>query len=162
MLTWVIEDREWIDGELVSRNFFVIRTQTNDIYYFGEDVDFDEEGEIVAHDGAWRAGVDEATAGNLMPGTLLAGSRFYQESAPDIAEDRAEFTGYVNMALGDLLYQGVAVMHETSSLDSPCAFSDFYYAAGIGMIKGGDERELIEAGFIFRLPPHLPFKNAPR
>jgi len=38
--TRVVEEREWVDGELVevSRNFFARCKQTNDVYYFGEDV----------------------------------------------------------------------------------------------------------------------------
>ena len=39
--TRVVEEREWVDDELeeVSRNFFARCTETNDVFYFGEDVD---------------------------------------------------------------------------------------------------------------------------
>jgi hypothetical protein len=44
--TRVVEEWEWVDGVLVevSRNFFARCKETNDIYYFGEDVDICEAG----------------------------------------------------------------------------------------------------------------------
>ena len=54
----MVEERETEDGELVevSRNFFAICEETNSVFYFGEEVDDDEDGEIVGHEGAWLAG----------------------------------------------------------------------------------------------------------
>jgi len=158
--TRVIEEREFIDGELyeVSRNFFAICSRTNDIYYFGEDVDFYEDGEIVGHDGAWRAGVDGATPGVIMPGTPLIGARFHQEFAPDIAEDRAEIVAVGPQTLGDDTFEDVVVMIETSPLDGPCDYSIKYFAKGLGMIRD-DDLEIVEAGFVFRLPPNYGFKQ---
>ncbi|MBK8974386.1 MAG: PepSY domain-containing protein [Planctomycetes bacterium] len=90
--TRVVEERETRNGELeeVSRNFFAISNRTNDVYYFGEEVDIYEDGEIVRHEGAWLAGVDGARFGLMMPGTPLLGARYYQEIAPGVAMDRAE------------------------------------------------------------------------
>lgn len=89
--TRVVEEREWEEGELVevSRNWFAICRETSDVYYFGEEVDIYEDGEIVSHDGAWRAGEEGALPGIIMPGTFLLGSKYYQELAPDVALDRA-------------------------------------------------------------------------
>src|SRR5262245_6221396 len=63
--TRVVEEREFEDDELVevSRNFFAICKRTNDVFYFGEDVDIYEDGEIVSHESAWRAGEDGAQPG---------------------------------------------------------------------------------------------------
>lgn len=90
--TRVVQERESVDGELVeiSRNFFAQCNRTNDIYYFGEEVDIYEDGEIVSHDGAWEAGKNGAVPGIIMPGTFLLGSRYFQERAPGVALDRAE------------------------------------------------------------------------
>ena len=46
VVTRVVEERESIDGELyeVSRNFFATCRETGDVWYFGEDVDFYEDG----------------------------------------------------------------------------------------------------------------------
>lgn len=158
--TRVIEEREYIDGELyeVSRNFFAICGRTNDIYYFGEDVDFYEDGEIVNHAGAWRAGVDGAVAGIIFPGTVMVGARFFQEVAPDIAEDRAEVMEIGTKTVGDQTFENVVVFKETSPLDDPCDFSTKYFAPGIGLIKD-DDLEFVEAGYVFETRPAFPFKQ---
>jgi hypothetical protein len=86
----VVEERESEDGELVevSRNWFARCVETSDIYYFGEDVDDYEDGEIVSHDGEWIAGENDALPGIIMPGTFLLGAKYYQEIAPGVAMDR--------------------------------------------------------------------------
>ncbi|HAX61078.1 MAG TPA: hypothetical protein DCX95_00745, partial [Elusimicrobia bacterium] len=88
----VVEEKESKNGELVevSRNFFAISKKTNNVYYFGEDVDIYSKGKIVSHDGAWLAGTNGAKFGLIMPGSILLGARYYQEVAPDVAMDRAE------------------------------------------------------------------------
>ena len=90
--TRVVEEREWKDGEIieVSRNFFAICPSTNDVFYFGEEVDDYEDGEVVRHSGAWLAGENGAKAGLIMPRDPAVGMRYYQEIAPDVALDRAE------------------------------------------------------------------------
>jgi len=94
----VVEEVETEDGELVevSRNWFARCAETSDIYYFGEDVDDYEDGEIVGHEGAWRAGVAGAQPGIIMPGTFLLGAKYFQEIAPGVAEDRSR---HVDMGL---------------------------------------------------------------
>ena len=94
--TRVIEERETADGELaeVSRNFFATCLPAGDVYYFGEDVEDYEDGEVVGSEGAWLAGVDNAQPGIIMPNNArLLGSRYLQEVAPDVALDRAEHVG---------------------------------------------------------------------
>jgi len=159
--TRVVEEVEYIDGELyeVSRNFFAICLTTNDIYYFGEDVDFYEDGEIVDHHGAWRAGVDGAKPGITFPGTPMIGARFYQEVAPDIAEDRTEITDLVSYEVDGEVFHNVIVLLDSNPLDEdPCSLETKMYAPGIGLIVDG-ELELVEAGFIFEVPPYINFKN---
>jgi hypothetical protein len=93
--TRVFEERESEDGELVeiSRNFMAYCRETGDVWYFGEDVDIYEDGEVVSHDGAWRAGIDGAEPGIIMPGNPLIGARYAEEHAPGVAEDQAEIVG---------------------------------------------------------------------
>ena len=70
----VVEERESEDGELVevSRNWFARCVETGDIFYFGEEVDDYEDGEIVGHEGGWQAGKNGAVPGIIMPGTFLS------------------------------------------------------------------------------------------
>ncbi len=146
--TRVVEEREWADGELieVSRNFFARCKRTNDIYYFGEDVDIYEDGEIVSHEGAWRAGVDGALPGLIMPGSFLLGSRYFQELAPEVALDRAE-----NVEMGLTMktlagtFEDCVVVFEDSALE-PDADSEKIYCPGVGLVLD-DELELIWYGW---------------
>ena len=47
--TRVVEEREAKNGKVieVSRNFFAISQRTNDVFYFGEEVDMYKDGKIV-------------------------------------------------------------------------------------------------------------------
>ena len=158
--TRIIEEVEFIDGELyeISRNFFAICAHTNDIYYFGEEVDFYEDGEIIGHEGAWLVGEDGATPGILIPGTVLVGSRYMQEVSPGNAEDRAEIAEVTDVELDGVVYEDALILLEGSPLSSPCDVEEKVYAKGIGNIVD-EELELVEFGFIFKLPPNVPFKQ---
>lgn len=139
----VVEEREWEDDELieVSRNWFARCMQTGDIFYFGEDVDIYEDGEIVSHDGAWRAGVDDAQPGLIMPATYLLEAKYYQEIAPGVAEDRAEHVG-MDLEIGD--FEGCVAVLETSELDAG-AESLKFYCPGVGLVID-DVLALVEYG----------------
>ena len=68
-------------GELIeiTNDWFSICTQTNSVFYFGEDVDNYEDGKLVDHEGSWQHGSNCARAGLMMPGIVLLGSRYYQD-----------------------------------------------------------------------------------
>lgn len=144
-MTRVVEERESVDGDLseVSRNFFAICEQTNDVFYFGEEVDLYEGGQIVGHGGAWEAGINGAAPGISMPGTFLLGSRYFQEIAPGVAMDRAE-----NVAMGLTLdvpagrFTRAVQVKETTPLE-PNAREFKFYAPGLGIIVD-DVLKLVE------------------
>lgn len=135
--TRIVEERETENGELVeiSRNYFAICSPSNDVYYFGEEVDNYENGEITSHVGAWQAGIDDARAGIIMPGKAEVGFKYYQEIAPGIAEDRAEI-----LSLNEILktpageFKNVLKTEETNPLN-PDEREFKYYAPGIGLIQ---------------------------
>src|SRR5262245_43586475 len=68
--TRVVEERETKAGKLseISRNYFAISKRTNNVFYFGEDVDIYEGGKVVGHAGAWLSGVNVARFGLFVPG----------------------------------------------------------------------------------------------
>jgi len=135
----VVEEREWVDGELVevSRNWFSRCRQTNDVFYFGEEVDFYEDGEIVGHGGEWQAGVDGAQPGIIIPARFLLGARYFQEQAPE-AMDRAEHVemGLTVRAAGRRFASCVGVV-ETSPLE-PGDESIKVYCPGVGLVVDND------------------------
>jgi hypothetical protein len=137
--TRVIEERELVDGELkeVSRNFFAVCEKTNDVYYFGEEVQIFEEDGTTSNEGAWRAGVDEAKPGIIMPGTFILGARYFQEQAQGVALDRAEHTEEglsVKTEAGE--FENCVKISETTELE-PGQTSEKTYCPEAGLVKDG-------------------------
>ena len=134
----VVEEKEWKDGELaeVSRNWFARCIETNDVFYFGESVDFYEDGRISGHGGSWQAGVNGAQPGIIIPARFLLGARYFQEIASeDEAMDRAENVemGLTVTAAGETFEDCVKV-RETSPLE-PGGESFKVYCPGVGMVQ---------------------------
>ena len=133
--TRVVEEKEWSNETLIERslNYFAICAPTNDVFYFGEDVDIFEDDGTVSHDGAWLAGRDGAKPGLIMPGRFLLGSRYYQEVAPGIALDRAEHVkSGLSVQTGEgRLSQCVKVI-ETTPLER--GESVKIYCRGVGLV----------------------------
>ena len=138
--TRVVEERESKGGELteISRNYFAIDRTNGDVYYFGENVDIYEAGEVVGHAGAWLSGVNGAKFGLALPGRPVLGDKHYQEVAPGQAMDRAEVVD-LDATLETPLetFTGVLDCRETTPLE-PGEVSHKWYAPGVGMI--GDDR----------------------
>jgi hypothetical protein len=137
--TRIVEERETEGGQLieVSRNYFAVDVATGDVYYFGEDVDMYKNGKVTGHEGAWLSGVDGAKFGLLVPGAPKPGERYYQESAPKVAMDRAEVvsvTEEVKVPAG--AFKNCLHTKESSALES--GTEDKYYAPGVGLIKDAE------------------------
>lgn len=104
-MTRVMEEREWVeefgeDPAEVSRNFVIMCPNTQDVFYFGEDVCLHEDDEdaleaplypghynceaidMLYGTGAWRAGLGDDEPGLLFPGgTFLLNAAYFQELA---------------------------------------------------------------------------------
>ena len=137
--TRVVEERETKKGQLVeiSRNYFAINRHTNDVYYFGEDVDIYKRGKVVSHEGAWLAGVNGARFGMMMPGSPILRQRFYQEVAPRVAMDRAEVVSLsetLKIPAGE--FKEVLKIVETNPLERGAAEAK-YYARDVGLLQDG-------------------------
>ena len=145
--TRIVEEREEVDGELVeiSRNFFTVCRPTDDVFYFGEEVDIYEDGEIVSHDGAWLAGKDGAQPGIIMPGRFLLGARYFNEVAPPVALDRAENAeDGLELATGAGNFEGCVLVVETTPLE-PGSEGEKVYCPEVGLTRD-NEVELVEFG----------------
>jgi len=146
--TRVVEERESAGGELieVSRNFFAFCPDNGSVFYFGEDVDLYEDGEVVGHGGSWRAGENGFRAGLMMPGLPLIGASYYQEIAPDVALDRARIVSTdstVQTPTGPV--EHCLVTEETSPLE-PNAREYKVYAPGKGLLRDGALWLVLRAG----------------
>ena len=137
--TRIVEERETQGGALaeISRNYLAIERSTNNVYYFGEDVDIYKAGKVVAHEGAWLHGSNKAKFGLMMPGAPVVGLRYYQELAPGVAMDRAQV-----VSLSERLttpagaFEKCLKTDETTPLE-PGTREFKLYAPGVGLIKDG-------------------------
>jgi hypothetical protein len=137
--TRVVEDREMKSGALVelTRDYYAIDSTTNDVYYFGEDVDVYKNGKVVGHEGSWLSGVKGAKFGLMMPGSPKAGHRFYQEQAPGVGMDRSEILA-VNEKVTTPAGTFDRCVHviETSPIEK--GLKDHkWYAPGVGQVRDG-------------------------
>lgn len=137
----IIREEERTDGELteISLNYFAQCRISGSVYYFGEDVDIYEAGQVVSHDGAWIAGQGLNEPGMIMPGNFVPGEVYFQEFAPGIAEDIAE-----NIAMSQMLstpagtFEEVIEIWEYTPLDPADEPSIKHYARGIGLLTDNE------------------------
>lgn len=138
--TRLVEERETHNGKLeeISRNYFAVCGPSNDVYYFGEEVDIYENGKLSGHEGAWLADSRGAKAGLFMGAKPQLGDRFYQEVAPEVAMDRVEVisnTESLKTPAGE--FHDCVKTEETTPIE-PNAKEYKVYAAGIGVIQDGE------------------------
>jgi hypothetical protein len=131
--TRVLVETEFEDDVLVeqSRNFYA-QAPDGTVCYFGEDVDIYEDGEIVSHDGAWRAGEDGNLPGIQMPGDPEIGMIFQQEFAPGIAEDQTEILAFgeqIDVPAG--MFSDTLTTEDCNPLDKTTDLK--FYVDGIGL-----------------------------
>ncbi|MEJ7728401.1 MAG: hypothetical protein WKG00_04220 [Polyangiaceae bacterium] len=126
------------DGALheIARNFFAALSDGT-ICYFGETVEFYEDGQVISTEGQWRAGEGGAKPGIFMPASHQVGMSYDQELAIGVSEDHA-----VIVSLGEAFtvpagtYTDTMDTEETSPLD-PGVVESKRYAAGVGLIVSG-------------------------
>jgi hypothetical protein len=168
-----MEEREWVDegeGEIlaeVSRNFVNQCSNTQDVYYWGEDVCVNEDSDdalaeepYVGHidcstidesltwgPGAWRAGIEGANPGILFPGgAFLIGARYYQEdadNAKDWAENAEMGLSIDNPDPADDEFEGCVGVLDRNLLEDPKSkeADEKIYCPDIGIVKD-EEMEL--------------------
>lgn len=131
------------DGELlIEQTFdFYAQDKSGNVWYMGEDVTnyhYDKKGNLIGTDSAsaWRAGVNGALPGYIMPTNLTTGFNYYQEHAPnDDALDQATNVAIVpSVTVAAGTFSNVLQVIETSEIDKS-ARGFKYYASGTGLIK---------------------------
>jgi hypothetical protein len=134
-------DRAFKNDVLMEDTFdYFAQDTAGNVWYFGEDVTnyrYDNAGNLIGTDSAsaWRAGVNGALPGFIMPADLTLGFNYLQEFA---AADKALDQG-TTIAIGKLIsigigdYSNVLQVLETSEL-IPDLREFKYYAPGQGLI----------------------------
>jgi len=105
------------------------------VFYFGEDSEEYEDGVVVSTDGSWRAGVDGAQVGILMPGTVLIEARHYQELAPDVAMDRSVIVSLDAEVTTPAGFFTDCLKTVDSNPLEPAEKDPKYFAPGVDLIK---------------------------
>ena len=134
-----VEHRETKNGKLaeVTRDYYAIDSLTNDVYYFGEEVDVIKDGKIVDHKGTWLAGKAGAKFGLMMPAAPKAGQKFYQELAPGVAMDRIEIVSVEEKLTTPAgAFEKCVHVKESSPLERLLHDSK-WYVARVGQVKDG-------------------------
>jgi Peptidase M10 serralysin C terminal len=130
----VVEDTVTVNGEILEHTVdFFAQNKNGDVWYFGEHTTEFENGHAV-HEGAWKSGVHDATAGIIMLASPDKGDAYQQENAPGVAEDMAEIVSL--KASGSTPYGSFSDMlkiAETTPLD-PGALEFKFYAEGVGLL----------------------------
>jgi len=142
--TRVVTETEYEDGELVevSWNWFA-QAPDGTVCYFGEGVDIYEDGEVISHDGAWRAGEDGALPGIIMPGDPQVGQVFYQEYYEGVAMDSSEIYAFgeeIDVPAGT--FDDTLTALDYNELEGECEGERKVYISGIGLAID-EEAELI-------------------
>jgi hypothetical protein len=88
--TTVIRDLLWEDGYLAERTWdWYAADNAGNVWYFGEATQtLDEQGNVTGTHGSWRAGVDGAVAGIIMPADPRVSDAYRQEFYEGEAEDQ--------------------------------------------------------------------------
>jgi len=149
VLTRVVEEKEWKDGKLyeIARNYFAMCPETKDVFYFGEEVEFYEDGKVVKRDGSWLAGVNGNKAGLMMPGTPKLNMKYYQELARGVAMDRAEIVSLSETCKTPAGNFSKCMKVKEGSAMNVLEYEYKYFAPGIGLV-GDQEVRLVKHGFI--------------
>jgi hypothetical protein len=141
--TRVVEETEWEDSNAngmiddgenlieISRNFFA-QTQDGTVCYFGEEVDIYEGGQVVSHEGAWRADESGNAPGIFMPANPQVGMAYQQEIAPGVAEDQATIVRRGSFTVLAGTFADTLTVRDFNPLDG--SRSTKVYAQGVGLI----------------------------
>ena len=121
--------------ELVERTFdYFGQSDEGTVYYFGEDVDDYENGEIVGHDGEWRYGRDTNKLGVLMPHNPKIGDTWKPEQVPGITQEDAKLVNKRDKkTIGGTTYEDVLRVREFQKPGNETEHK--LYARGVGNIS---------------------------
>jgi len=136
--THVLEAKELKDSKLyeIARNFYV-EAEDGTVCYFGEDVTFYENDKVINTNGTWRAGVDGAKPGVIMPANPTVDQAYFQENAPGVAQDMGRVVGTTGTTtFGGVAYNDVVTIKDGNPIDACETLEDKVYIPGIG--EAGD------------------------
>jgi hypothetical protein len=139
--TFKIRDRAFEGDRIVEDTFdYYAQDIDGNVWYFGEDVTnyvYDRDGDLIETNSSssWRAGVNDALPGYIMPANTSVDFNYYQEfAAADQALDEGTTVAVLpELVVGETTYSNVIQVLETSDLEKNSRTFK-YYAPGVGLI----------------------------
>jgi hypothetical protein len=140
----VVHDQVYLDGELTEDTLdWFAQDQDGNVWYMGEDSKELVGGVVVSTAGSWEGGVDGATPGIVMWGTIPdVGLTYRQEYYAGEAEDMATILATDEMA--DVpygMFSGCLKTGEFTPLEKD-TYEEKYYAPGIGDVLEVDQDDV--------------------
>ncbi|HVL47467.1 MAG TPA: hypothetical protein VM889_02825 [Candidatus Thermoplasmatota archaeon] len=130
----IVRETTVLEGEVVEvTQDWYAQDREGNVWYLGEDTLSFERRSTVSDAGSWEAGVANARAGIIMHATPPANGSYYQEYAPNVAEDIARDVAAnhtLEVPFGN--FTDVLVVRETDPLDGDVEWA--YYAPDVGLI----------------------------
>lgn len=131
----VMEVTELRNGELIeiTRDYHA-QHRDGSVWYFGENVDNYENGELIDHEGSWIAGEGDSEAGVSMPADPRVFDTVQQERAPGEAEDWSTIveTGLA-LTVPAGWFDNCLKTVDVNPLESTSEFK--FYCPGIGLVR---------------------------
>lgn len=127
--------QEYSDGQLTetTRDYHA-QAPDGTVYYLGEDVNMYENGQLVSHEGAWRAGEGANQAGEFMVDEPRVGDRFHQEQAPGIAQDISTVIAVdLTVTTPAGTFSECIKTQDLNPLDQ--SIEHKYYCPGVGLVR---------------------------
>lgn len=86
--TLIYHDQVFLNGILIEdTRDYLAQDKEGNVWYFGEDVDNYQDGQLQDHEGAWLAGEDGAQPGIWLKASPVIGDSYRQEYHRNVAED---------------------------------------------------------------------------
>ena len=133
----VVDDRLYVDGRLeeIASDWYAQDREGN-VWYFGERIkEFNPKGKRIPEQGAWKAGVNGARPGIVMPAHPKVGDTFRPEYYKGTAEDVyriIDLSAKVTVPYGS--FKNVLIMTEESRLE-PGVLGLKFHAPRFGQIE---------------------------
>jgi len=148
--TTVVHDQVFVKGDLVEDTFdWFAQDAAGNVWYFGEDTEELDHGQVVSTEGSWEAGVNNASAGIFMPANPMVGQAFKQEDAKNVAEDCTKIVDLSASVKTPFVSSSDGLKTEEFSLLEPGVLDNKYYLPAIGLVReqtvqgGSDFLELV-------------------
>lgn len=134
-----VKDSNWVAGNLVEATIdWYAQDFNGNVWYMGEYATQYKDGNVIGHEGSWKAGKDGAKAGIIMEATPRVGDTYHQEDYPGKAEDMGKVLAIdasVETPYGTWI--GNVLETKDYSLIEP-GVEHKYYVPGIGLVKSTD------------------------